>query len=397
MPWILLPFAVQALLMTADEFRFHHRRGLPRWERLGHPLDTATVLACYGTTLALPPTPFNLKLYAGLALFSCLFVTKDEFVHARRCSAAEQWVHAVLFVLHPLVLGTAALLWYWGVRWPLIGQTAMTALFGGYQLVYWNWLRSGNETDNAPASAAGVVNNAIYDTLGDRWYDADDDPVALLRAESRLHNTWIVECLRERVGPGARVLDIGCGAGYLTNQLAQQGFDVTGLDASQESLNVAARHDATGRVSYEHGDALALPYPDASFDAVCSLDFLEHVEEPARVVAEAARVLRPGGVFFFHTFNRNWLAWLVVIKGVEWFVKNTPKDLHVLRLFVKPEELESLCKKSGLVPVELRGSEPVVLRAAFWKMLATGIVPRDFEFRFTRSTRISYIGFAERA
>ena len=113
---------------------------------------------------------------------------------------------------------------------------------------------------------------------------------------------------------------------------------MTGLDASQEALSVAARHDGTARVRYERGDALTLPYPDASFDAVCSLDFLEHVEEPERVVAEVARVLRPGGLFFFHTFNRNFWAWLVIIKGVEWFVRNTPKDLHVLRLFVKPEE-----------------------------------------------------------
>src|SRR6201999_1216443 len=113
-------------------------------------------------------------------------------------------------------------------------------------------------------------------------------------------------------------------------------YRVTGLDASPESLVVAARHDETGSVRYERGDALALPYADASFDAVCAMDFLEHVEEPARVVAECSRVLRPGGLFFFHTFNRSFLAWLVVIKGVEWFVRNTPRDMHVLRLFIPP-------------------------------------------------------------
>ena len=126
------------------------------------------------------------------------------------------------------------------------------------------------------------------------------------------------------------------------------------------------------------------------------MDFLEHVEGPARVVAEAARVLHPRGLFFFHTFNRNTLAWLVVIKGVEWFVKNTPKDMHVLRLFIRPTELRRMCQASGLKVVELHGSAPVVGALAFWKMLATRVVPRDFRFRFAKSTRIAYTGFAER-
>ena len=245
---------------------------------------------------------------------------------------------------------------------------------------------------------AHSVNNDVYETLGERWYAANDDPIALLRAESRLRNPWIVHEVRARLGSTRRrVLDIGCGAGFLANHLAAEGFDVTGLDASAESLAVAARHDATGRARYDRGDARALPYPDGAFDVVCAMDFLEHVDEPAQVVAEAARVLAPGGLFFFHTFNRNRLAWLVVIKGVEWFVKNTPRDLHVLRLFVKPEELEAMCVATGLTVRALRGSAPRVFSTAFFGMLATGVVPPDFRFEFTSSTRIGYTGFAEKA
>ena len=240
------------------------------------------------------------------------------------------------------------------------------------------------------------VNNDIYDQLGERWYGADDDPVALLRAESRLRNPWLTERLRAHSGGAAQVLDIGCGGGFLSNHLAGEGFDVTGLDASQASLDVAVRHDLSGKVRYLLGDALALPFADGSFDAVCALDFLEHVEDPARVVAEAARVLKPGGLFFFHTFNRNPLAWLVVIKGVEWFVKNTPRHMHVLRLFIKPRELERLCRAQGLHFTELHGSAPVVFSWAFWRMLLTRSVPPNFRFQFTPSTALSYTGYAER-
>jgi 2-polyprenyl-6-hydroxyphenyl methylase/3-demethylubiquinone-9 3-methyltransferase len=145
------------------------------------------------------------------------------------------------------------------------------------------------------------------------------------------------------------------------------------------------------------GDALSLPFDDASFDVVCAMDFLEHVEDPGAVVAEVARVLKPGGTFFFHTFNRNPLAWLVIIKGVEWFVKNPPRHMHVLRLFIKPYELERMCQEHGLFFRVLHGSEPVVLSWAFWRMLLTRVVPRDFRFRFSKSTLLAYTGYAARA
>ncbi len=249
------------------------------------------------------------------------------------------------------------------------------------------------------------VDNTIYEALGERWYDADDDPVALLRAEARLRNPWVSEVIaRDRASAAgasgtaapARVLDIGCGAGFLTNALAREGHHVTGLDASPASLAVAGSHDRTGTVRYVNADALALPFPDASFDAVCAMDFLEHVEDPARVVAEAARVLAPGGLFFFHTFNRNPLAWLVVIKAVEIFVRNVPDDMHVLRLFVKPSELRAMSAAVGLEVDEIRGSGPDPLHGAFWKMVATGRVSPDFRFRFTRSTLLGYTGYAHK-
>ena len=124
------------------------------------------------------------------------------------------------------------------------------------------------------------------------------------------------------------------------------------------------------------------------------MDFLEHVERPAQVVAEAARVLKPGGLFFFHTFNRNWRAWLFGIKGVEWFVKNTPRDLHLYRLFIKPAELRQSCEEAGLRVTSLQGLAPVIASRAFWKMVATGTVDDDFQFQFTPATWLGYVGFA---
>lgn len=243
----------------------------------------------------------------------------------------------------------------------------------------------------------GQVNNDIYHALGERWYTAQDDPVALLRAESRMRNPWIAaEIQRVFPTPPVNVLDVGCGAGFLANYLAARGIAVTGLDASAESLAVARQHDVTGNVRYETGDAYQLPYSEATFQTVCAMDFLEHVEVPERAVAECARVLAPGGLFFFATFNRNPLAWLIAIKGVEWFVKNTPPRLHQLRYFIKPTELRGMCAASSLRVTCLRGSAPKLNRA-FWRMMVKREVNDAFAFQFSRSTLTGYIGMAVKA
>lgn len=244
----------------------------------------------------------------------------------------------------------------------------------------------------------GKVNNEIYHSYGERWYGAADDPVALLRAEARARNPWIASEIRRRLSSSkARVLDIGCGAGFLANHLALQGFDVTGIDASETSLEVARRYDSTGSVDYRSGDASRLEFMDGTYDVACALDFLEHVEDPIRVLQEASRVLKAGGLFFFHTFNRNLLSWLVVIKGVEWFVSNTPRDMHSLRYFIKPAELRRMCRECGLDMVLCRGFNPKIAQSAFWKMLFTGRVGDDFTFGFTRSTLLGYTGLAVRS
>jgi 2-polyprenyl-6-hydroxyphenyl methylase/3-demethylubiquinone-9 3-methyltransferase len=251
---------------------------------------------------------------------------------------------------------------------------------------------------DTPATARCGVNNEVYAQLGERWYLAKDDPVALLRAQARARNPWVREQLSRSFGEGrpSRVLDVGCGAGLLANDLARAGHQVIGLDASHEALAVAAHHDVTGRVRWHTGDASALAFPAADFNAVCAMDFLEHVEEPERVVIEVARVLLPGELFFFHTFNRNWLSWLVVIKGVEWFVRNTPKDLHLLRLFIRPAELDGMCARHGLSMQELRGFNPKPWSRPFFRMLTTREVSDDLEFEFSRSTRVGYTGVARK-
>lgn len=239
------------------------------------------------------------------------------------------------------------------------------------------------------------VNNEIYHELGDRWYTAKDDPVALLRAESRARNPWIISEIRATFpNKSPNVLDLGCGGGFLSNELAKHGFGVTGVDTSEQSLEIARHFDSTGKVHYLHGDALELNYASNSFQVVTAMDFLEHVDRPDLVIAQAARVLIKGGMFFFHTFNRNVFSWLFGIKGVELVVRNTPKNLHVHKNFIKPSELINYCEQHSLLVKEMRGLTPVIFHKSFWHLLEYGEVEDSFRFQFTRSRLIGYLGYA---
>ncbi len=127
--------------MVVDEFYYHKQRGLPLWEKIGHPLDTLTVLACFTCTSLYPPTEALLSVFIGMSAFSCLFVTKDEYVHHLYCSAGEQWMHSLLFILHPWCLLLAG--WMWrlgGFENILTSQTLLLFIFMIYQTIYWNIL-----------------------------------------------------------------------------------------------------------------------------------------------------------------------------------------------------------------------------------------------------------------
>jgi 2-polyprenyl-6-hydroxyphenyl methylase/3-demethylubiquinone-9 3-methyltransferase len=269
-------------------------------------------------------------------------------------------------------------------------QGLLAAGFLGVQAV----LGAGRRRPGTPRAG---IDNSLYDRLGERWYSAKDDPVALLRAESRLLTAWVLEELRAQSGGRSlAVLDVGCGGGLLANPVAAAGHRVTGVDLSEPSLEVARRHDATGTVRYLVQDARRLGLADGAFDAVCMMDFLEHVEDRDAVIKEAARVLKEGGRLFFHTFNRTPLAWLIAIKGVEWAVKNTPRRMHVYGLFLKPSELRETCARHGLAVESLRGVRARALSWAFLRLLATARVSDGFRFEFTGSLRIGYCGWARK-
>ena len=209
------------------------------------------------------------------------------------------------------------------------------------------------------------VDNRLYDRLADTWWN-DDSVLSLLRTSlnpARFGYMRRVLADELRIDPrGRTALDVGSGGGLLAEEFARLGFRVTGIDPSGESVAAAGAHavDQGLEIEYVVGAGEELPFTDASFDIAYCCDVLEHVDDLDRVLAETARVLKPGGVYLYDTINRTRRSRLVVIKLMqEW--RSTAlmePNLHDWDMFIRPGELEAAMARAGLEPRDTVGLGP---------------------------------------
>lgn len=129
---------VQAILMVFDEFFFHWKRILPRWERIGHPVDSISLLLPIGIAAFGAKTSASEIAFTVLAVLSCICITKDEWVHQAHSSAGENWVHSALFILHPVILIASYMIWEQG-SFLLQMFFASIFVFMLYQTFFWNF------------------------------------------------------------------------------------------------------------------------------------------------------------------------------------------------------------------------------------------------------------------
>jgi 2-polyprenyl-6-hydroxyphenyl methylase / 3-demethylubiquinone-9 3-methyltransferase len=197
----------------------------------------------------------------------------------------------------------------------------------------------------------------IYDQVADRWWS---DEVRWVRTLKNLVPGRL-KCFDRHIDwKNKEVLDLGCAGGFMAEALALRGANVTGIDPAAEAIDAACRHAReTGLpISYDVGVGEGLPYDTASFDAVVCVDVLEHVADLDRVLAQVARVLRPGGLFLFGTINRNPVARLASITLAEDLLRLLPSDTHDPAKFIKPLELRHALHGAALVPGPTTGLGP---------------------------------------
>jgi 2-polyprenyl-6-hydroxyphenyl methylase/3-demethylubiquinone-9 3-methyltransferase len=212
-----------------------------------------------------------------------------------------------------------------------------------------------------------------FSELAHRWWDTESE-FRPLHQINPLRLDWIDAHARLA---GTRVLDIGCGGGILSDSMARRGAQVLGIDLASKALKVAQLHAleaATQNVSYREiaAEALAAEAPE-SFDTVTCMEMLEHVPDPAAIVAACARLVKPGGWVFFSTINRNPKAFLFAIVAAEHLLQLLPKGTHEFARFIRPSELARWCRDAGLELNDTRGMQYNPLTRRYWMSADTSV------------------------
>ena len=197
---------------------------------------------------------------------------------------------------------------------------------------------------------------AKFSQIADKWWDKngefkplhDINPLRLGYIDSFAQLT------------GKRVLDVGCGGGILSESMAKRGSaHVTGIDMAEKSLQTAQAHAAAegvDNIDYRciRVEDLAAEQPH-SFDVVTCMEMMEHVPDPAAIVKACSELVKPDGMVFFSTINRNPKSYLHLIVGAEYVLNFVPKGTHDWQKFITPAELARMCRQAGLDVIDTKG------------------------------------------
>jgi len=230
---------------------------------------------------------------------------------------------------------------------------------------------------------------ARFDQLAATWWDAEG-PMWPLHRLNQVRVPFIVDAIaRHLTGPrvaghrlaGLTVLDVGCGAGLLSEAMAEQGAQVTGIDPSERNVTIARRHAALRGIDIDYRAGTADALEGRSFDVVLNMEVVEHVERLSDFMADCCSLTRPGGLQFVATINRTWQSFLVAIVGAEHLLRWLPRGTHRWRKFVTPAEAAHLLRIGGLDLVAKRG---------------VSVNPLSRAFRLVDSDRVNYMVAAQR-
>jgi 2-polyprenyl-6-hydroxyphenyl methylase/3-demethylubiquinone-9 3-methyltransferase len=223
---------------------------------------------------------------------------------------------------------------------------------------------------------------AQYDELVDQWWRPDGEFAAL---------HWLAASRAEHVPPaphpGAVLVDLACGGGLMAPHVARLGYRHVGVDIGLRGLELAREHG----VVPVRASVLAVPLADGCADVVLAGEILEHVEDDVGVLAECARLLRPGGTLVLDALAAGRLSVLVNVHLLERLPGGPPKGLHDPALFVDRRRLLAAADRLGL-DLRLVGLRPSLREAIAWRLgRRAGVTMKPI-----RSTAVVFAGYGRK-
>ena len=194
-----------------------------------------------------------------------------------------------------------------------------------------------------------------FQSIASRWWDRESE-FKTLHEINPLRVTYIEK--QAQGVEGKKILDVGCGGGILAEALANKGAHVTGIDVAELSLKVAKMHlhESGLEVDYQLSTVEDFAQQHAArFDIVTCLEILEHVPDPASIVASASRLLKPDGLLCLSTLNRNPKSFALAILGAEYILRMLPRGTHEYKKFIKPSELAATLRANGMQLRDITG------------------------------------------
>ena len=217
-------------------------------------------------------------------------------------------------------------------------------------------VKSPKTLASATASADEI---ARFAAIADAWWDPQGEfrplhrlnPIRLAYIRDRIAGHFSRESLAPRLLDGLRILDVGCGGGLVAEPMARLGAIVTGIDAEQRSVTIAQAHARKFGLVIRYLCALPedlLHAEEPPFDAVVSMEVVEHVSDPSAFLSVCSDLLAPGGVLILATLNRTLKSLALAKIGAEYILRWVPVGTHDWRKFVRPSELAAGLRKCGL-------------------------------------------------
>jgi len=208
-------------------------------------------------------------------------------------------------------------------------------------------------TNNANANVS-AEEIARFEKLASRWWDPDGESRPL-HDLNPVRAAYVAGRANLR---GAKVVDVGCGGGLLSEALARAGANVTAIDLGEKLIQIAKLHlfESNVQVDYRVQSSTELAEAEGgSFDVVCCMEMIEHVPDPLAIVRDLAAMLKPGGQLFLSTLNRTPAAFGAAIVGAEYLMRLLPRGTHHYAQFLKPSEVASMLRRFDLELEDIRG------------------------------------------